>query len=618
VEKSEGVFIENIACVDCDSSDGMALYEQEDGTYDGYCRGAGCSGKERYKSNDRLANSEIAKEYGITVQNRKAKVSKVEGVRTITRRRVNRKKRGKAEPLNQERIDQIFENTSAKGRGYRGISDRWLKYFGIRTEYCEETGEVKHRYYPITKGKTEAGKVKLVGFHRRQVDPKDFRPVGLNSKECELFGQWCAKPGGKRLLITGGQEDAAAAKEMLENYRERKGKEGIAPVDVVCATVGETSCASQVQYEPNYEFVDSYEMIIVDMDEDEAGHEALEKLLEVLPIQKTRILMSPAKDANQALNDGLEQEYVRAFYNAQKPRLAGVVSGEQMWDAMIDAIGRPLIPLPPELRPLQDKLAGGLPWGEIINILAASGVGKTTITNLLLEFWIRYSPYKPGVLSLEAGAGKFMIRLVSGFLKKNIPRLETAVDKIDFLQEHKEEVWELLYDEDGEERFCLVDDQGEIDNLAEAKRTIEKMIRQGGCKLIIIDPIQDLLDSLTIEEQAAFVGWQKKIKARDKVTFINVNHTRKSGGGGKAGSEGGELTEEDMQGTSALYKSGAVNIIISRNKNAEDDEERNTTKVKLTKARDTGDTGPAQELYYDLGTSTLHNKEDYFKENSRW
>lgn len=613
-EQQEGDFQGNHPCIDCDSTDAMAVYLKEDGSYNGFCRGLGCNEEERYKSNNDLAKSAIGQEMGIERKSRRAsRKGKSEGGVSREERKVSKKKRSKQAPITKEQRDRVHKNSTEKGNMFRGIMDEYLKHFGIRTEY-DGNGDVSRRYYPIVEGKTSSGQPHLVGYKIRTVPDKNFPLEGKNGKGCELLGQWRGK-GGKYLLIVGGEEDAPAAYQMLREDQKRRKKLDYRAVDVVSPTVGETSAASQCKEQ--YDFLDSYDNIIVCMDDDEAGEKATQSLLTVLPSGKVKVMTAPANDPNKSLEDGLQMEFVSSFYNAKKPKIAGIVSGMEMWDSMVESVSMPLIPLPPELKPLQDKLCGGLPVGEIINILAASGVGKTTITNVLELYWIFYAPYKVGILSLEAGAGKFLTRLVSGYLKQNVARLETPEAKLEFLEANKEACIDLFMDEEEEARFCLVDDKGELDTLAEAKRTIEKMIRQGGCDIIIIDPIQDLLDALSTEEQAAFVGWQKKIKGRDGTTFINVNHTRKSGGGKKAGSQGGELTEEDMQGTSALYKSGAVNIIISRDKTAESIEDRNTTKVMVPKSRDAGDTGPAGELYYELETATLHNKEDWLRENNR-
>jgi hypothetical protein len=87
------------------------------------------------------------------------------------------------------------------------------------------------------------------------------------------------------------------------------------------------------------------------------------------------------------------------------------------------------------------------------------------------------------------------------------------------------------------------------------------------------------------------------------------------GGGQKANSTGADLHEEDFQGSSAIFKSGACNLIFTRDKEAEDEIERNTTKMKASKIRWTGKTGGAGEYYYDNETHTVHDKDDYF--NSR-
>lgn len=93
-------------------------------------------------------------------------------------------------------------------------------------------------------------------------------------------------------------------------------------------------------------------------------------------------------------------------------------------------------------------------------------------------------------------------------------------------------------------------------------------------------------------------------------------HTHeKTGNGQKAGSTGADLHEEDMMGTGDLYKSAACNLMFSRDKEAEDPIERNTTTMKATKLRWTGKTGVAGKYYYDLETHTMWDLEDWLKEN---
>lgn len=70
-----------------------------------------------------------------------------------------------------------------------------------------------------------------------------------------------------------------------------------------------------------------------------------------------------------------------------------------------------------------------------------------------------------------------------------------------------------------------------------------------------------------------------------------------------------------MHGHSSIFKSGGINIILMRDKEAEDPDERNTTRAKLTKARGVGNTGNAGEYYYDNRTHQLWDKDDWIAAN---
>ena len=177
----------------------------------------------------------------------------------------------------------------------------------------------------------------------------------------------------------------------------------------------------------------------------------------------------------------------------------------------------------------------------------------------------------------------------------------------------KQKEYELFNDEEGNPRFYLVDDRdGDVDDIQGA---VESLIIGCGCKIIILDPIHDIIATLPLEEQENFMSWQKGMVKSHGVTFFNVCHTRKTGNGRDAGSTGGSLNEEDIHGTGAIYKSAACNLVFTRNKEAEDELERNTTYMKMTKCRWTGKTGPAGEFVYDNEKHTLWDKEDWLKQH---
>ena len=139
------------------------------------------------------------------------------------------------------------------------------------------------------------------------------------------------------------------------------------------------------------------------------------------------------------------------------------------------------------------------------------------------------------------------------------------------------------------------------------------MIKKHECKLIVIDPINDLFDGSNSDEQADFIKWMKNI-IKSGVTFCCVCHVRK--GAVSTNKDGKrimrELTEDDVSGLSLITKSAGANIFLNRDKYAEDDQVRNTTTVTIGKCRWTGLTGNAGKWYYCNKTHTMHDFDEYF------
>ena len=168
---------------------------------------------------------------------------------------------------------------------------------------------------------------------------------------------------------------------------------------------------------------------------------------------------------------------------------------------------------------------------------------------------------------------------------------------------------ELFSYEDGSPRMYILDDRGDYTDL---QSKVEELITSFGVKVIVFDVISDVFAGMSIEEVDKYMRWQKNIVKQYNVILINISHTRKSGGGQKAASQGAFLTEEATIGSGTQYRSAGINISLQRDKTSEDDVERNTTQVYLLKSRDTGVTGLACEIFYENETHTLYDKEYYF------
>lgn len=504
------------------------------------------------------------------------------------------------EKISKEENEQIKSYTGTKCKGWRGIRDETNAFFGVRYQYDEETGEPIKQFVPTTVDG------ELAGYRTRKF-PKDFtNPIGQVGKECDMVGEFRFKTGSRTVLIVGGETKLLNSYQMLKDDAERRGKGEYEPVAVVCSTLGETGAWKQVQ--SRYEFFNQFQKIIICMDADAAGEEATEKIAKVLPKGRVYIMKMRFKDADDYVKAGKQKEFINDFWAAAAYTPAGVVGSGQLPSRMREEMAFDKIPFPPFMHKINDMTAGGMSLGKIINIGAGSGLGKTVYVDSIIYHLIFNSPYQMGIVSMELNAAQYGLSMLSRHIGRKISNIADRVERLEFLNSPGvlEKEKELFFREDGSHRFHLVDDRdGSIEDL---KGVVEQLVIACNCKVIVLDPIQDILDGLSNEEQAVFLKWQKGLIKSHNITFININHVRKSGGGGQQNSAGAMISEEDFAGSSTIFKSAALNILLVRDKMNDDPIERNTTKAFISKNRDNGITGPAGEYYYDNDEHRLYDK----------
>lgn len=568
-----GQFIKHEACTnpDCSSTDGMAIYEDLT-THCFVCKHN--TWPDGYNKDKSLQKREIT---------RKVKLK---------------------DAVTQEQTDLLKSVTSNTSCNYRGITTATTKAFGVRTEVGEDSGEVTAVYYPCT----EAGE--LVGWKCR-THPKEFGVgnVGRTGNTCDMFGQFKFKDGGKTCLIVGGEHDTLAAYQMLKDYYKTKSWE-FEPA-VVSPTVGETGCAKQVAAQ--YTFFDKFEKIVIGMDNDDAGQKAVDKIVAVLPKGKVFIAKWSMKDSNEMLLAGKAKQFLSNFYDAKKFVPTGVVGSGDISSAMREEFKVAKIPLPKFMHKLQKLMVGGIPLGRIVNIGAASGIGKSTIIDEIVYSMLFDSPHKVGIVTLESTIGQYGNKLLSRHISKKL-ELEDNDSALLILdsEETKAKEKDLFWVSDNEHRFYLIDDRdGGAENVKDA---IENLVISCACKVIVLDPINDVIGTLPNEEQESFYGWMKGMVKSHSCTFINVSHIRKTLAGQQAGSQGAGLSEESLMGSSSAYKSAACNLLFSRNKEAVDAVERNTTTMVMSKCRWSGNTGIVGKYYYDNTSHTMHDLDDWLEE----
>lgn len=576
-----GVFVKHENCPECGSSDGRAIYD--DNSH--FC----------WVCNDRSLSKEYKDEIKSTKGNSKVKGKvKMEEVDTVVK---------STKPvITPEMAAQIKEETDIKGLGFRGLRDDISKGFGVRYSYLEESGEVAEQYCPCTQ------EGQLTGYKIREV-PKNFRSVGRTGADCELFGQFKFNRGGKYVIIVEGELDMLSAYQMLADYNKQRGSDF--EVAVVSPTTGANS---QKQIAAQYKFCDSFEQVVLCYDQDKAGKAAAEKVIPNLPKGKVKIMTMRYKDPNEYLMNGKQKEFISDFYNAKTFTPAGVVGSGQLYERLLESTLTKKVPLPPFMVKL-DEMLGSIELGTIGVIAAGSGAAKTTVANELIYYWLFNSPYKVGVVSLELTCGQYAQAMLSRHIENKISNIKDPEDKLRYLEQErvKAKADELFKTADGQDRFMLIDERdGSIEVLQDK---IEEMVISCGVKIIILDPISDLMDGLPLDQQANLMKWQKSMVKNYNVTFINIAHIRKGSNNKDSASTGAFVPEEAVIGASQQVKSASWVIMLSRDKYAEDDVLRNTTHIVLSKNRSNGVTGKAGSMYYCNQTHRLYDLDSYLNGN---
>lgn len=574
-----------------------------------YCHGCGASGD----------TIEFIKEHkGLSFKQSLAKVCEILEVdeKTYMSEKEDKKsevvKKDKTIPMELEDVKKFIAEIGYKSNGYRGIRDDMNQFFGHLTK-LDSSGKVLARYYPET---NDDGKV--TGYKCRN-HPKDFSygKIGNTGSTSQLSGQVKFKGVSKYILIVGGEEDKVAAYQMLlDNQRHResisKTGEKFAPIPVVSPTTGENSVK---QIAAQYDFLNNYDFIILGLDNDKAGREAVIKLAEVLPKDKVKIATWTGKDPNQMLLDKQEAQFVRDFYNAKEYVSSGISSSSDATGGIDEFLTAPKIPLPPQMHRIQEKGRGGIrSTGAIVNIIGDTSIGKSFFSDTLFYYWIFNSPIIPTIISLERTKEELAIDIESLHLKKNLLWFKDGHDAVAY-RNHPDVVpllENLHTNEFGEPRYYIIDERdGGIDAL---KAQMKRAAIKHGSKLFILDPLTDFLRALGTEAQEDFMMWEKREKKNGYV-FINILHTRKppTDKDGKVRF----VTEYDALGSGTFPQSADVNLVLNRDKMATDIVTRNTTIVDIPKWRG-GSTGRVDGgLYYDAESRQQYDLLDWMASSSK-
>jgi twinkle protein len=427
----------------------------------------------------------------------------------------------------------------------------------------------------------------LVAAKVRPVDRKDFSAVG-NWKAATLYGQNLFPSGGKYLTITEGEFDALAAFQMTGSKWP-----------VVSIRNGAASALKDCK--ANYEYINSFETIVVCFDGDEPGIKAAKEVAELFG-SKCKIFkpMPDLKDACDWLSASKEAQFVDRWWRAEQFVPDGIVSGSSLWDVVSEPVAKADCLYPWDGL---NSLSGGIRKGELVTITAGSGLGKSQVLRELAWHLIQNTDANLGMMFLEESVRKTALSMMSMAANTPLHLPETVITDDD----RKAAFDKTL----GTGRLYLFDHFGStsIENIVNRVRYLAKGM---SCQYIFLDHLSIIISSQESgDERKALDEVMTKLRMlvqETNIALILVSHLKRPSD--KGHEEGAVTSLAQLRGSASIAQLSDMVIGLERNGQAEDKIERNTTRVRVLKNRWSGETGPACNLLYNKETGRMFQIED--------
>jgi len=475
----------------------------------------------------------------------------------------------------------------------KSIPDR-----GITQQTCEKFGvtqDGEHHYYPYADGQGS-----IVAAKRRRVADKTFNIQG-SFNSALLFGQQLFHSGGKYVTIYEGELDALAGYQLTGSQWPS-------------VSIRNGAQAALKDCKAQYEWLNSFENIVICFDADEPGQKAAKEVAELFG-QKAKIVKhkSGYKDACEYLQAGATKEFVNEWWKAETYIPDGIVNAADLWEEV-----RKPEPLPAALYPWKglNKLLYGFRPAELITVTAGSGLGKSQFLREILYHLLKTTDWKIGGLFLEESTKKTALSIMSLAANKllHIPKVSfSSKDQAEIKEEVTEQELKEAFDATlGTNRVYLFDHFGssDVDNIA---NRIRYMVKACDCRVVFLDHISIVVSGQDLgDERKAIDNMMTKLRTlvqELEVTLICVSHLRRPQG--NAGHEDGQAVSlSQLRGSGAIAQLSDAVITLERNSMAENESERHKTRVAVAKNRYNGYTGPACDLQYVKETGRMIEVEE--------
>lgn len=396
-------------------------------------------------------------------------------------------------------------------------------------------------------------------------------------EDAGLFGQQAFPPGGKYLVITEGELDAMAA------YQIMGGKPAVSIRSGASGALRDCKKA--------YEYIDSFDTIVICFDEDAPGREAATKVAELFG-GKSKIMrhVKDYKDACDYLKESDAPAFNECFWKAEQFTPDGIVAGVDLWEEVMKPVETAAC-----LYPFDglNKILYGIREAEMVTVTAGSGLGKSQFLREVVYHLRNQTADKIGLMFMEESVRKTALSLMSLHAGKplHLPTTEAT-------EEEKRASFDAVF---GDGRIFLFDHFGssDVDNIIARVRYMAKAM---DCKYVFLDHVSIIVSAQSNgDERKAIDEIMTKLRTLVQETNISlfvVSHLKRPES--KGHEEGAVTSLGQLRGSAAIAQLSDIVIGLERNAQADEERERNTTRVRVLKNRFSGETGKACSLLYSL------------------
>ena len=475
---------------------------------------------------------------------------------------------------------------------HRRINEKTVKQYGYQTT---DTGAEVESFYS-SDGSTQAQHIRY--------DGKKFAWIGDTSR-LPFYGQHLFNTGGKRILITEGAIDCLTMAQLFDNK-----------YPVVSIPNGVNSAVKCVK--DNYDYVSSFETIVICFDMDDPGRKAATEVAEMLPPGKVKIMSLPRKDPNDMLVNAESAELLKCYWNAKNYSPDSILHVSEIVSATKDST----------------LSVYEYPWDSLTNFMigqdsgrlnlwtSATGHGKSTIIRELIMDHLNHGR-AVGAVFLEESPEQTVDDLVSLKLGKPVRKIlsqrqlnelrkKNNKQTVDMVEDNlTDEEYQIAKAEIAQTPLYLYDHIGNT-NISNIITRLDYMAVGLDCKVIFLDHIT-LLGNMLLssgndfgnDERLVLDSVMKKLRElveRTGVTLHVIAHIKKTD---KNVDEGDKINLNDLRGSGSLAQISDNVFALERNAQHPDKVTCNTTNIRILKNRKGGRRGIATALFYNDQTAKL-------------